>query len=231
MRELRGFSRAQIERAVGSGDRDEPSGRDVEALQRSAFEAIDYVHDALAHGDADRERTARADHLAQCELVAEHREHRDRVAPRVDGVEQAVLAVVGERALRREVIHHRAFQLASEPAGGVNPGLRERTFAGAVVDDDLVASEVVGLDEHGMRGSGGECGRADDTERARGENRRHAEAGCCSHCRSPRSWGVDMQRSVRPARDALHPRLRSHARTLKRRARATPVGEYRRVCE
>ena len=83
------------------------------------------------NGDADRERAARADHLAQRQMVAEHGEHRDRVAAGVDRVQQPGCRVVGERALRGEVVDDRARQLAAQPAGGVDAGLGERAVGGA----------------------------------------------------------------------------------------------------
>ena len=79
----------------------------------------------------DGERPARADHLAQRELVAEDGEHRDRVAARVDRVEQAVGGVVGERALRGEMVDDRAGQLPAEAAGVVGAGLGQGAVVGA----------------------------------------------------------------------------------------------------
>ena len=67
---------------------------------------------------ADGEGPAGADHLGQAQAIASNREHRDGIAAGVDGVEQGVALVVGQRSLRREVIDGRA---ASTPPARSRP--------------------------------------------------------------------------------------------------------------
>ena len=67
-----------------------------------------------------------------------HAEHGDGVAARVDRVEQAVAAVVGQRALRGEVVDDRTGQHAAVAAGRVDAGLLQDAARRPVVGDDGV---------------------------------------------------------------------------------------------
>ncbi len=100
------------------------------------------------HGDAGRELPSRGHDLAQGELVSVHREDRDGVAAGVDGVEETLLRVVGQRALRGEVVDSRAVQDTAETAGGVGPRGNQRSVVVPVKGDDLIAGRVVRLGEH-----------------------------------------------------------------------------------
>src|SRR5450631_2864830 len=61
--------------------------------------------------------------------------------------------VVGERALGGEVVHDGTIELAAEPAGLIGAGKAEGPGPRTVVGGDLVAREVVVLDEHDMAGA------------------------------------------------------------------------------
>ena len=99
-------------------------------------------------GDADREDAAGADHLSQRESAAADVEHRDRVAAGVDGEQQALVAVVDQRALRRQVVDHGADERAALAAGRIDPHRAQRSARRAIVGDDRVRGRVVTLHEH-----------------------------------------------------------------------------------
>ena len=70
------------------------------------------------------------------------------VAARVDRVQQVVPASYCQRALRGQVVDDRSVENTAESVGRVGPGELQRTVGRAVVGDDRVARDVVGLDEH-----------------------------------------------------------------------------------
>jgi hypothetical protein len=92
---------------------------------------------------ADRERAARAQHLAECEPVATDEEDRDRVAARVHGVEQAVPRVADQRALGRGVVDHGPGQDAAPAAVSLAPaGLDALAKAGVATVTAAAAAAV-----------------------------------------------------------------------------------------
>ena len=101
-----GMARPRFRFDPGRGNRC-PKKRDV-ALDAPAVQGVEDVDEVAVDGHAHREVAAGADDLAQGELVAADREHRHGVAAGVHGVEQGVALVVGERALRGEVVDGRA---------------------------------------------------------------------------------------------------------------------------
>ena len=123
------------------------------ALDRAAVLCVEHVDQVAVHGHADWERAPRAHYLAQAELISPDTEDRHRVAAGVHCVEQVVVLVVGERALRRQVVDHRPGEDAAQPTRRVGTSKGEHPIAGPLVGDDLVARDVVGLDEDGVIGA------------------------------------------------------------------------------
>src|SRR6185437_1207643 len=118
--ELRGGGRVQAERTVRAEERDQGGAQHPVALHRPAVERVEYVHHVAVHGHADRERAARAQYLPEHEPVAVDGEDRDRVAAGVDRVQQTVLGVEAQRALRRGVVDDGSVQDAAAAASGVD---------------------------------------------------------------------------------------------------------------
>ena len=155
----------------GSGTRS-AEGHEV-ALDRAAVQGVQHVDQVAVDGHADREGPAGADHLAEGSWSPLDGEHRDGVAAGVDRVEQVVLLVVGQRALRGQMVDDRTGQDPAEPAGVVGAGLGERPVGRAAVGDDLVAGGVVGLHEDcGPDRSRGPAGRPVRRRRRCWRNRR-----------------------------------------------------------
>jgi len=84
--------------------RGKQAAEDPVALDGAAVQRVEHVDQVTVDGYADRERAARAQHLAERQLVAARGEDRDRVAARVHGEEQGVPRVVGQRALGGGVV-------------------------------------------------------------------------------------------------------------------------------
>ena len=91
---------------------------------------------------ADRERAARAQHLAEREPVTADGEDRDRVAARVHGVEQAVPRVGSQRALGRGVVDHGPGQDPAAAAGGVAAGRGQRAVGRPVMTEHGAATDA-----------------------------------------------------------------------------------------
>jgi hypothetical protein len=121
---------------------------DPEALNDSGTAGVQDVDETAADRDARRELTPGGDDLPALEPVAVDLERRHRVAARVDGDQDPVARVVDERALRGEAVGLGARRGdAAVSARRVGARLRERSVAGAVVDDDPVPAHLVRLDE------------------------------------------------------------------------------------
>ena len=170
--ELRGRVRVQAERAVRAGDADQEAAEDPVALHRAAVQRVEDVHQVTVDGHADRERAARAQHLAEREPVTADGEDRNRVAARVHGVEQAVPRIVSQRPLGCGVVDHGPGQDAAAAAGGVVAGRGQGAVGRPVVGHDAVAGGVVGLHEHGVAGLAG-AGRTRRAREGRGGHGRH----------------------------------------------------------
>src|SRR3569833_1255966 len=89
----------QTEAALPAGHPHQTVSGAREALDGSAAQAVEDVHEATPYGDAVREATAGGDDLGPCEPGAVDREHRDGAAAGVDRVQQAARPVVGQRTL------------------------------------------------------------------------------------------------------------------------------------
>ena len=81
------------------------------ALDAPAALGVEDVDEIAVHGHAHWEDSAGAEHLAQGESVAADGEDRHGVAAGVHGVEEGVVRVIGERALRGGVIDGRPVEL------------------------------------------------------------------------------------------------------------------------
>ena len=142
--DLRRARRAGPHRPGRVRDRREPVVLGAEAADVAAGPAIEDVQQVVVHGEADRRRPAGGDGRLQLEPALADGEARDRVAPRVDGVE--VVAVEDHGALR------------AQPAAGAVAARRIRDRAGegavggAAVREYGVAARRVAEDVDGARG-------------------------------------------------------------------------------
>ena len=109
-------------------------------------------------GDACRERAPGGQYLAAFELVAVHGEGGDGVASGVDREQQVGTGLVGERALRCEVVWVTGGDDPAKTARGVGARGGEATSDSAVIGNDRVACGIVGLNEHRMSGIGWQDG-------------------------------------------------------------------------
>jgi hypothetical protein len=122
---------------------------DLEALHDPDPARVQDVHEVVVDGDARREVAAGRVDVGQPQLCSVDAEHRDGVAAGVDGKEQAVPLVVDERALGAQAVRRGAGRdIAAVATRRVCVFLRQASVAVAAEDDDLVAVELVGLDEH-----------------------------------------------------------------------------------
>jgi hypothetical protein len=138
----------QTEVAVPGGDLHQSLAGPHEALYGTAAERVGDVDPVAVERDADRETPAAGDLLDPPEVGAVHGEDGHGVAARVHGVEELVVAVVGERALRGQVVGDGAGQYAALAPGGVDALLGEGAVGGALVGDHGVRRRVVALHEH-----------------------------------------------------------------------------------
>ena len=133
------------------------------------------------HHDAVRELTSGTQDLVEANTAPFHRQDRDRVAPGVDGEEEVVPGVVGEGALRGEIV--RAGCGTTQAAGRHNLLLGELAVGLLGERYDLVAGRVVGLGKDGRRRRARGAREVGGTGRA-GEGRQPAGRGepdgtCC----------------------------------------------------
>jgi len=117
-----------------------------EPLHHSGAARVQDIDEPARDRDTCRKLAARRDDLAALQAVTVNLERGDRVAARVDSDQERVPSVVRERALRRDAVGLRArCGRSAVSARGVRACRRERAVRCAVVDEDAVAAQLVGL--------------------------------------------------------------------------------------
>ena len=168
---------------------DVPGAIDPEASNRPIVARVENVDVATDDADGRREVAPTVDDLESMQVCTFDVEDGECVAAGIDGEEQVIVGVVGQRTLRREGVDDSAGLRAAQAAGRVLTDPMQATVARATVREHRVACGIVGLHEDsvvdalrtlvirltciGARGQG-EC------------SERHTECPCrCHHCQAP----------------------------------------------
>jgi hypothetical protein len=121
----------------------------LEPLQPPLIARVQYVGEVPEHRDARREVASGWDDVHEPETFTADAEDGQRIAAGIDGEEQRMSGVVDERALRRQQVRFRPGRRGTASAArGVGGLTVQAAVALPFEDDDLVAGELVGLDEH-----------------------------------------------------------------------------------
>ncbi len=186
--EVRRVGVGEPERARRAFERADAVAADLEALDDADAAGVQDVHEVVVDGDARREVAAGRVDVGQLQAGSVDAKHRDGVAAGVHGEEQPMSLVVHERALRAQPVGRGAGRdVAAVAARSVGVLLRQPAVSVTLEDDDPVAVELVGLDEHGAApvASSPVVGR----DRSGGDERR--ERGS-EDVDEPRSHGIPL---------------------------------------